>query len=196
MERSYSINIKGFENPVDFVSTWSNLYSYTIEEKYINHIDNVFDDEESFLELFKWKNGTGNVIHKSKLKGVLNYWDKIDVLRKLKQEFSWESFEKEFEPQKSSTIWRIFLLHLINPKEFPIFDQHVSRFYHFQKSGLIQELPTNPNKIYLIYKLEYKDWFSRIQQKYNLQHKEMDESFFMYGRMLKKLNGLPIQIRG
>lgn len=194
MKRSYSITIKGFEKPVDFVSNWSDLYSYTIEEKYTNHINKVFDNKESFLELFKWKNGTGNVIYERKLKGVLNYWDKIDDLRELKKEFSWELFENKFEPQKGSTIWRIFLLHLINPNEFPIFDQHVSRFYHFHKSGLIKELPTNPKKVYDSYKLEYKDWFSQIQQKYNLQPKKMDESFFMYGRMLKGLNGLPIQI--
>tara|TARA_R110002111_G_scaffold234324_3_gene295348 strand:- start:930 stop:1520 length:591 start_codon:yes stop_codon:yes gene_type:complete len=194
MGNPYNIKIQGFENLSDFVSNWSPLYTYPSEDKYNIHISNVLDSKESFIELFKWKNGTGDVIYEKKMKGVLEHWDKVEVLKELKREFSWELFEKEFEPQKSSTVWKLFLLHIMNPDEFPIFDQHVFRSYNFFKNGIIEEIPNSSKSKYVIYKTEYKDWFNNIQKENNVLPKKMDESFFSFGQMLKGLKNYPIQI--
>ena len=194
MNKPYTIEIQGLDDINDFISKWSPQYSYSNEDRYLNHIKTVFDNKESFIELFKWKNGTGDVIYVKKMNVVLGFWDKIDVLRELQMEFSWELFEKEFEPQKNSPIWKIFLLHLINPNKFPIFDQHVYRSFHFFETGLIEEIPSSSKRKYLIYKLEYRDWFNHIQQENNIYPKEMDKSFFSYGQMLKRIMNYPIQI--
>lgn len=194
MSNSYNIKIQGLENLNDFVSIWSPLYSYPNDNKYNNHISNGLNSKESFIELFNWKNGTGNVIYEKKMKGVLEHWNKIEILRELKREFNWDLFEREFEPQKSSTIWKIFLLHIINPNEFPIFDQHVFRSYNFFKNGVIEEIPNYSKSKYLIYKTEYKEWFNKNQQDYKIVPKKMDESFMSFGQMLKGLKNFPIEI--
>jgi hypothetical protein len=194
MKRPYYINIDGLDNLNDFVSKWSLLYSYPNEDKYNNHISNSLNSKESFIELFKWKNGTGDVIYEKKMNVVLRYWDKIEILRKLKREFNWDLFEKEFEPQKSATIWNIFLLHIVNPEEFPIFDQHVFRSYNFFKTGTIKEIPSYSKTKYNIYKSEYKEWYNQIKDEYSVSPKKMDESFMSFGQMLKRLKDCPIEI--
>jgi len=186
--------IKGFNEPTEFIEKWSNRYSYSNEYKYHNNIDHVLNDKQSFLEVFKWKNGTGDVIYEKKLTVIEGFYKKIEILRNLRLEFSWDLFENEFEPTKNSPIWKIFLLHIIDPKEFPIYDQHVFRFYNFVKTGVITEIPTNLNQIYDGYKNEYKIWFNQIRREFSLDPKDMDKSFVTYGKVLKSLKGLPIEI--
>lgn len=192
---NYSISIGGFDNPVQFVQDWSKQYTYTLENKYNDHINNCLNNQESFIELFKWKNGTGDRISNDKMKVVMGFWGKVEILRKLRTDFNWGLFEKEFEPHKNSTIWKIFLLHLVDVNQFPIFDQHVFRTYNFLKKGKIEELPISSEKVYEIYKYGYLMWFPEIQTKYNLHPKKMDESFFSFGRMLKGLKDFPIKIK-
>jgi hypothetical protein len=164
MTGQYSILIKGFDKPIDFVDTWSKKYSYPDEYKYDDNITRVLDDWSYFLELFRWKNGYRDNIYKKKLEVIEGFYDKVDVLRNLKSNFSWEIFETEFEPTKSSPIWKIFLLHLIDPKAFPIYDQHVFRFYYFVKTGVISEISTNLKFLYNGYKNDYIDWFNQLQK--------------------------------
>lgn len=192
--KNYKVIIEGFENPVHFVDRWSSIYSYTNEGKYNQHINSVLDNEISFFQLFQWKNGTGDVIYEKKRKVVEGFYTKINVLKHLRNDFNWELFENELQPTKNSPIWKIFLLHLINPSEFPIFDQHVFRFYNFQKKGLIEEISNKPMEVYEIYKKEYKPWFNYVQKEFLLNPKLMDESFFVFGQLLKNLKGLPIKI--
>lgn len=195
MITNYFISIDSFENPVQFVQDWSEHYTYSLEDKYNDHINECLSNKESFLELFKWKNGTGDRISDDKMKVVLSFWDKIEILQKLRTDFNWSLFEREFEPYKNSTIWKIFLLHLVDVNQFPIFDQHVFRTYYFFKKGKIEELPISSEKVYEIYKYGYLMWFHEIQMKYNLPLKKMDESFFSFGRMLKGLKDYPIKIK-
>jgi len=193
MNQSYYIEIKGLEHPVEFVEKWSKCYKYSGEGKYDNYIRTVLDDDNSFLQLFKWKNGKGEGISGKKMK-VINGWIiKMGILKNLKNKFDWGVFESEFEPTESSPIWKIFLLHLINPNEFPIFDQHVYRFFNFFRNGIIEEIPDRPQDVYLIYKNDYHPWFNSFRKEYNLNPKQMDMSFFTYGQLLKRLNGLPIE---
>jgi len=164
------------------------------ESKYTDNIQTVLKNKDSFIELFRWKNGYGDKISENKEKVVLGFWNKIGVMRELKIEFSWTLFQNEFEPQKNSNIWKIFLLHLIDPSTFPIFDQHVYRSYNFIKNGVIEEIPTKPKIRFEVYKLEYRDWFNNIQKEYKIEPKELDKSFFSFGKMLKGLKKYPIQI--
>jgi len=191
--KNLHIRINGFDKPTDFVKTWSDCYSYKNEDRYLNHIQNVLNDRNSFIELFKWKNGTGDKIYFKKMERVLSFWEKVDILKQLKSEFSWELFENEFSPLNESTIWKFFLLHLVNPNEFPIFDQHVNRFYQFLKSGKIKEFPSNKKLIYPLYR-EYLTWVTQMKFENNLSLKKMDESFFEYGKMLKNISNLPIEV--
>ena len=129
------------------------------------------------------------------MKVVENFYSKIDVLRTLKESFEWKYFEEEFKPYESSSIWKIFLLHLINKDQFPIYDQHVFRFYNFYKNGLITEILSTHRMIYESYKYDYREWFNYFKNKHRLDPKKMDESFFTFGQMLKKLKGYPLKIQ-
>jgi hypothetical protein len=195
MSSPFKIEIEGLNDLNDFVKKWSPVYSYSNEPKYQNHISTVLEDKNSFIELFKWKNGTGNVIYEKKMVGVLKYWEKVEVLKHLKHHFDWGLFEKEFEPQKSSTIWKLFLLHIINPSQFPIFDQHVYRSFRFFTCGVIEEIPENSKTKYQLYKTEYLDWFNQLKNDFNESPKKMDESFFSFGQMLKGVNKYPVHIK-
>jgi len=194
MNPSYHVRIEGPTNPKEFVEKWSKYYSYSNEEKYNNHILSVLDNQDSFLQLFQWKNGTGNVISKPKMKVVEGFLIKYDILKELRSHFSWKIYEDEFQPMKSSSIWKIFLLHLINPFEFPIYDQHVFRFYYFFLEGKITEISNNHSIVYKSYKEYYQPWFNEYRKKYNLYPKKMDESFFVFGQMLKGIKNYPIEV--
>ena len=195
MESSFEIRITGLTNPSEFVEKWSSIYSYGNEEKYQNHIQTVLDNKESFWELFRWKNGMGDKISKGKSKTVERFWNKRDVLLELREDFTWELYEKEFNPSKTSNIWKMFLLHLVNPNHFPIFDQHVYRFYHFHKNGTVKEIPSNHSERYLSYKNDYLKWFNQMKESYGLNRKKMDESFFSFGQLIKGINTKGVEIR-
>jgi hypothetical protein len=194
MNEPHSIIVEGFTQPNVFVEIWSKYYTYSNEYKYDDNITHVLEDWTSFLELFRWKNGTGDTIYTEKLKVVEGFYNKVDVLKDLQVNFSWEVFESEFEPTKSSPIWKIFLLHLINPNLFPIYDQHVFRFYSFVKTGGISEIPVNKKELFDGYKNDYTEWFNQLQNEFKLSPRKMDKSFVVYGQVLKFLKKIPVEI--
>jgi hypothetical protein len=197
----YSITIDGFSNPKEFVDKWSKTYTYKYEEKYTININKDFD-ETVLLKLMEWKNGTGDVISGNKMKFVRELLDnKMNDLKRLKIDFSFDEFELKFSPDKSSSIWKIFLLHILNPETHPIFDQHVYRSFNFFRNGVIEELPglekdnIKHKEVYRIYKTEYLPWFNKIQQTYSIEPRLIDKSLFSFGQVLKKLKGLPVTIQ-
>ncbi len=194
MKPSYFIEIKGLDNPVEFVKKWSKSNDFPNEWRYDENIGKGLRDYDSFRQLFYWKNGTGEKLTFYKERLINQFWEQRTVLLNLRNEFKWEIFEEEFKPGESSTIWKIFLLHMISPAEFPIFDQNVYRFFRFDKDGIITNPPKNPKGVYEIYKTDYRDWFNKLRIRYKLNHKDMDRSFFSFGRLLKTLESKPINI--
>ncbi len=195
MMSSHSITIEGFVTPKSFVEKWRQAYDNYDEQRYIDNIDHVLENWESFRELFAWKNGMGDKIAPQKLKLVEGFWDKKDVLKNLQHQFSWDVFEQVFKPSTTSNIWKLFLLHIIDPFNFPIFDQHVYRFYTFHKAGVIEEIPKNHKVRYLCYKEDYIHWFRDIRDRHKMNPKAMDEAFFSYGKMLKSLDTKRLNIK-
>lgn len=192
--KNYQITIRGLENPSIFIDSWSKNYTYLLEHKYNSNIGKGLDNRDSFYQLFQWKNGTGEKISAKKTKTVMRFVEKWEYLRMLREDFDWGLYEEIFEPTKNSTIWKIFLLHIINPVEFPIFDQHVYRSYKFLTIGEFLELPTSSKSVYHNYKEEYRPWFNQIQMTFKLNTKRMDEALFTYGQFLKKIEKLPIEV--
>jgi len=43
--------------------------------------------------------------------------------------FDPDKFKSDFK--EVSAVWQIFLLHLIKPTVYPIYDQHIHRTFHF-----------------------------------------------------------------
>lgn len=193
---SKSITIQGLQNPKIFIPLWEQQYQYgnkTIKDFYKNNIKNPFENKETLIQLFQWKNGITN-ISESKMKMVNLFLEKIETLESLQEEFSWETFETEFQPQKNGAIWKIFLLHLVDPKRFPIFDQHVYRSYYFFINGEIKEIPKSNKKKWDSYKNDYLNWFQNILKENQLSPRALDKAFFAYGKVLKYLKEIPKEI--
>jgi hypothetical protein len=192
--KNYHIRIDGLNNPKKFIQDWSKIYNYPNYHKYNDNIKNGFDNDNSLRDLFMWKNGTGDAIAQNKETRVEEFINKREDLKKLKSNFTLEEFESLIQPHNGASIWKIFLLHIIQPDQFPIFDQHVFRSFKFFTKGQIQEIPSNNNLKYFIYKNEYVDWFNNLKITHDLNPREMDKAFFMFGRTLKSLNSETIKI--
>jgi len=134
------------------------------------------------------------IFSRSNMKVIEGFWDKVEILRELKRDFDWELFENEFQPHKSSNIWKVFLLHIMDSHNYPIFDVHVFRFHHFIKYGFIKEIPNNQKLKYEYYKNEYIVWFKELRDEHSLNPKKMDEPFLKFGQILKLLKGFPIEL--
>ena len=195
MNKVFNIYIEGLNDPIQFIQKWSKVYDYQGEDKYKNNINKGLDDDSSMLRLFEWKNGTGNVIYQSKMERVNNFIKKRTELRKLQLKFNWDHYENLIEPKKGSVIWKIFLLHLIDPNEFPIYDQHVYRSFRFFTTGIIEDRPTNDRDYYETYKFGYLDWFNKLKNVHGLEPRMMDKSFFSFGKMLKIISKTPMIIK-
>ena len=188
------IEIDILSNPKRFVNEWSKLYDYGMEDVYSSNIDLGLKNYKSFFDLYRWKNGVYNISTK-KTRVIEEFWNKRKTLKELQNSFDWTLFENEFKPEKSSCIWKIFLLHIISPTNFPIFDVHVYRFHHFITNNKIKEIPNNQQSKYNYYKNEYFPWFNSIRENEGLNPKKMDESFFKMGQVLKSLKDVPFIIK-
>lgn len=194
MGKTYHITIEGLKDPRKFVLDWSKIYNYGDDQKYTNNIKRGLVNDKSLTELFEWKNGTRDNIAEKKMFRVADFISKREAMKKLKKNFKIEDFEQLIEPHKGSVIWKIFLLHIIQPEHYPIYDQHVYRSFRFFTTGVIQDISNRDKEKYDTYKTEYVDWFNKLKVKYDLSPRDMDKSFFMFGKTLKSLSSKPIKV--
>lgn len=194
--KAFKVIVGGYTNPVEFVQIWSPKYQYPNYEKYLTALPDALEHELAFQALFEWKNGTGDKISRKKSKVIEGYYGAVPLLKELRhsQDFDWDRFEKELSPYTKGTIWKIFLLHFIDPERFPIFDQHVYRSFCFFTQGVIEELPKQPEKIYTLYKEQYLKWVLDIKNNHSIKLSELDRALFAFGKILKILAKLPIEI--
>jgi hypothetical protein len=180
-------------SPKVFVEEWSNLYTYTQEELYDNHIQMPFASFSSFEALFRWKNGIKGPISKPKLKLVHELWGKHQEIQQLDSMNPLEFFEDAMEPAKNATIWKIFLLHLYSPNHFPIFDQHVYRAYIYAMYGYVDNLTLyDAKQKWEKYKNNYYHWFITFREAAGKTVKETDQALFQYGKTLAELEKLKL----
>ena len=119
-----------------FVKQWSSFYNYDKMNLYDDNIGKSILEVEDLINLYTWKNGTllsgfnENGEHQGKFKGLnKNILSKILHINELKKNFDLNVFDKEFG--KVSFVWKVFLMHIIQPDFYPIYDQHIHRAYLF-----------------------------------------------------------------
>lgn len=100
-----------------FIEYWSKLYSYPNERAYKNAISQKEFEKNHIQDLFVWKNGMklSDLKQKSLESKILSKLDLINRL-KINKEVDLELFKNEFK--SLTTVWKIFLLHIIAPKDF------------------------------------------------------------------------------
>jgi hypothetical protein len=171
-----SVNIK------EFINFWSQFYIDPGERKYVDNINKNPCDKDALLALFEWKNGSKLSKGKKKsFEAKISISSKLDIINSLKSHFELKKFLEEFK--EVSTIWKIFLLHIIKPARYPIFDQHVYRAFYYIKNFKVRELSYDNKEKEKEYFEDYLPFFKQIQGGHPI--KKLDESLWSFGKFLK-----------
>lgn len=178
-----TIQLNLFGNANSFVRCWSSLYNYSNYEQYkaiVTKTTLLTGD----LRLFEWKNGM-NLSSKKELSFLNQVLQHEEVVHELKSEFDYEKFESTFG--EMSAVSQIFLLHIIQPSEYPIFDQHVYQAYRFIQNQDEKTLPfTRTAKMSVFYK-EYLPFFLYVKDLADKHdHFDIDKALWAFGRIIKE----------
>jgi hypothetical protein len=179
--------IKNSENLNSFIDAWSRLYSYSNESVYKETISRTTFKEEDITNLFVWKNGMrlSDLKQNSLEKNILS---KVSVINSFKNSeyFDLDNFKSEFNDL--SAVWKIFLLHIIKPNTYPIYDQHIHRTYLFihkkDYSNLSNTSVNNKEKE----KFYFEEYLQFIRSSGIKDIKKLDEAFFAFGQFLNTKN--------
>ena len=81
---------------------------------------------------------------------------------------------------KTGLIWRVYLLHIARPDDYPIVDQHVLRAYHFLTFGEISELEQTLETYF-----SYREFFFKIARESGKEPRLVDKALMAFGQYLK-----------
>lgn len=171
-----------------FIEFWSKLYYYPKEYLYLNSIYKKHYEVNDIHNLYVWKNGM-ELSNKKKYSLDSKVKSKIKTINdyKINEDWSIEDFQNEFGDL--SAVWKIFLLHIIKPKVYPIYDQHINRTYNY-----IHKLPytdisanmSNKDKEYFY----FNTYLNFIKEQSDLNLKKFDEAFFAFGKFINTNNNI------
>jgi hypothetical protein len=179
--------INKYDDLKSFIDSWSKLYSYFNEEKYNNTISKKVFELDDIQNLFVWKNGMKlSVLKQKSLEDKI--LKKLPVINHLKSNtlVDLDLFKAEFK--ELTAVWKIFLLHIISPNQFPIYDQHIHRTFLFIHGEHYSELSNTSinNKEKEVF---YFERYLPFIKKSNISDlKKLDEAFFAFGQFLNTRN--------
>ena len=152
------------------------MYDETIKK------ENLTADD--IQKLYQWKNGMPLSKPKqiSLEKNIIKKLYRINQLKKEKQ-IDHKKILEEFP--KGGAVWRIFLLHIINPKYFPIYDQNIHRAFCFMQEQPYQKI--SEKSIADKKKIEFysNEYFPFIESIKDIEIRELDKAFFAFGKFIK-----------
>ena len=171
----------------EFIVFWSKRYSFANEQIYSDSISQLNYSQQNIQDLYRWKNGM--VLSKLKQESLnQKIIKKLDLINNFKKsdKVNLDLFCNEFK--ELPAVWKIFLLHLIKPNIYPIYDQHIHRTYLY----IHNEDWTNISSSNILNKDKEKFYFERylpfIQTNTVCKIKQMDEAFFAFGQFLNTRN--------
>jgi hypothetical protein len=171
---SYSIEL--------FIDFWSTQYYYPKNEHFYK--DNICKEiftKKDVVDLYTWKNGMN--LSANKQESLENkILSKLDIINDFKNHGlpTLDFFLDEFK--EVSFVWKIFLLHIIKPKTYPIYDQHIHRAFKYlmSENDIIQQ--ARELEFY------FKFYLPFIENEQIKEIKKMDEAFFAFGQFLNTKN--------
>ena len=168
MNISFQIQSK---DKAEFLQHWASKYRDPNEKKYLSNIDKSLTNE-SLQELFEWKNGS--IISTTKLRSITENYP---------LSFKGDPAERYLNHKKpGGAIWNIFFLHCLNPKKWPIFDQHSYRAMRYLKTSNITEIGNTNRLKYVAYQCEYIPFFKEFSSS---NSRQIDMALFSFGQFLK-----------
>lgn len=173
-----------------FVCFWSQYYKDPNEKTYSTAIIKRQFSLNDIEHLFKWKNGMS--LSKLKKKSINKLQEKLTIVNELKTHFDIEKFNLQFKDL--SPIWKIFLLHIISPLKYPMFDQHVCRGYYFITCNKAWKKPAENKDKENVYFDQYIDFFNKLSDDIGMsktisERKKVDEALWEFGKFLKSPYG-------
>ncbi len=172
----------------DFVNYWSVFYHYNDIDRYLLNINVKKFTSNNLKELFQWKNGmtlqgSGGKERSLQVK-ILNRIKTINEYKNTKK-IDLDKFNKDFSDV--TAVWRIFLLHIIQPKNYPMYDQHVHRTYNFLHgtdwSKINNKMPNNTKLDFY-----FKNYLPFVKELKFKDPKALDEAFFAFGQFINTRN--------
>jgi hypothetical protein len=185
---------KNLDNFPKFIEYWAQMYNVDADKPYDESINKKTFTDKDIQKLYEWKNGMplSEKKQKSLNEKIIS---KLSVINELKQNFDKEIFRKEFK--NISLVWKIFLLHIIEPQKFPIYDQHIHRAYQFicKKDWQSVSAQMNEKAKCEFYFQTYLPFVKSETKKHGLEIRNLDRGLFIFGKNLKgKKVSLPTQI--
>ena len=176
-----------------FVNFWDTMYNYTSKsdayQAFVIERDSsfVFDDT-NVRKLFEWKNNTGEKLATNKENRVKYVIDALPIIKELNNEWDNNEFNRAFG--KISTVWQTFLMHIIQPNKFPIFDQHVYRAWTYLQKGQAEELKGTIKHQFSLY-TSYTNFFDAIYSESGCNPRQLDRALWAFGKFIKQYPSLP-----
>ena len=170
----------------EFINSWHKGYNYSNMEFYTDIISKEQIDPSELQRLFKWKNGMPLSSKKTDSfeTKILN---KIDTINDLKKQWDEQVFKDKFDG--ISTVWQIFLLHIIRPDYYPIFDKHVYRACKYIKEQIPDaKLPLYDRTKLDIYWKEYLPFYLECKEQMDdrFTSKNLDDALWTFGKFLSE----------
>ena len=143
---------------------------------------------EDLLYLLQWKNGSPLSQKKSGIYEAAK--DNLHTLNSFREKQSFESddvvelFSVVSDIIKTGLIWRVFLMHVTRPDDFPMFDQHVYRAFIFLQDGEITDRSFSEKDIKLY--LDYSSFVTKVKEETSLDWRTIDKAFFAFGKFIKE----------
>jgi len=165
----------------EFISFWSKLYAYDNAVLY-NKIHHKVLSEKDIKDLYQWKNGMK--LSQAKEKSLkIKILKKINTINSLRAtaEIDLDYFLKEFK--EVSVVWKVFLLHIISPTMYPIYDQHIHRAYRFMNNEASDGIKASMNEATKL-KFYFEEYYPFVKQSKIKDLKKMDEAFFAFGQFI------------
>ena len=168
---------------VEFISYWSRIYDYPLESLYNERIFKEKFEKEDLHQLFIWKNGMKLSAGKQK-----SFEDKIlsklEIINELKSKeiIELEEFQRHFN--NLSAVWKIFLLHIIRPNKFPIYDQHINRAFNYIHGLDFQNISANSMTNKSKEEFYFNTYLGFIESLNDINLKALDEAFFAFGQFI------------
>lgn len=166
----------------EFVAFWKQFYDYRNESNYQKHINKKEFSAANVLELYIWKNSMplSNKKKDSIQQKIIANLNLINQYKKIKK-IDTNEFRDNFKTVKA--VWHIFLLHIIKPNKFPIYDQNIHRAFNYLNN---KDWKSINNKISDSAKLDfYFNTYLHFVEKSKFHDlKALDEAFFAFGQFL------------
>ena len=160
-----------------FLKFWSSQYPNDKEHIYTANIGRK-PTQEGILKLFEWKNNMR--VSEKKVESIKRHF--ISQLNNLPLLRSPEDAQIYLNQIGSGAIWRIFWLHCLHSKEYPIYDQNVHRAMATMQDWEEKEIPTRDRDKLSCYFDCYIPFWKQFS---NFDHRLIDKALWAYGRLLR-----------